>query len=419
MSLPFVSEEHLPRVSLSYNTGLTLHPGALNPFLSEPASVGQRTPTRAPKMPPFQCPPPSVTRWRQRGPVLERRGLAPPARRRLGGEDAGAMEGGGGRPGPARARSGPRRGGGTGMGAPSHDGRRGTMTMTARPGSRRAQLNKSGGRRPLPSAGQPRPPRPDAVRFPPPEARGGRGRGGGLGRHREGRWRARGPTHPGGPVRVALHLGEHQVARFVLAGPRTRHRGRSPSRSSLSPPPPPPRRREAAPPRADDRAAPPRPGGAWSRPGGPTRRRLRGAAGVPPPPPGKPRPRPRRGPRRRRPSSQAPRRQPHAGLRPRLPAPRERRASRRLRIPRRAATATTIFFFFFSRAPHPRPAGRAPPSRAGRLIPRCTAASRGETERAAPRLRGRAGASSPSAEARAGGRRCRLRGRPPPALFCS
>ncbi|CAK7295547.1 hypothetical protein VULLAG_LOCUS4791 [Vulpes lagopus] len=46
--------------------------------------------------------------------------------------------------------------------------------------------------------------------------------------------RARGRrTHPGRPVRVALHLGEDQVARLVLAGPRTRHPGRFLPRSSL------------------------------------------------------------------------------------------------------------------------------------------------------------------------------------------
>nr|XP_051690225.1 uncharacterized protein LOC108175905 [Oryctolagus cuniculus] len=104
-------------------------------------------------------------------------------------------------------------------------------------------------------------------------------------------------------------------------------------------------------------------------------------------------------------------------------ARRSRRASRLLRIPPRAATANTILLLF-SRAlsipPAPLPAPL--PSRAGRLIPRCTAGFRGETERASPAARragGRAmGASSPRNEAR-DGRESLLRGRPPLALFCS
>lgn len=231
-------------------------------------------------------------------------------------------------------------------------------------------------------------------------SRGDRERG--RARHHEGkmvggRARARGRrTHPGGPVRVALHLGEDQVSRFVLAGPRTRHPGRSPGRWSLVAAKMPGGRPSAG------RRTAPRSLRASSRALERPFRRGRAASGGRGGTAGLTDPRPAAGEGSRRPAapspaaaataarcSQEPRRQPHAAAAspPSFWVPCELRASRLLRIPPRAATANTILLLF-SRAlsiPPPPPLARPAslPLRAGRLIPRCTAGFLGETARAA------------------------------------
>lgn len=203
----------------------------------------------------------------------------------------------------------------------------------------------------------------------------------GRARHHEGkmvggRARARGRrTHPGGPVRVALHLGEDQVSRFVLAGPRTRHPGRSPARRSLAAakmlggrPSAGRRNRAALPagPRAERSSG--RSDEGERRGSGRGERWAGGTAG-----PADPRPAAGDGsPRPAAPSpdaaataarcSQEPRRQPHAAAAspPSFWVPCELRASRLLRIPPRAATANTILLLF-SRALSIPPSTPRPP----------------------------------------------------------
>lgn len=215
-----------------------------------------------------------------------------------------------------------------------------------------------------------------------------------------GRARARGRrTHPGGPVRVALHFGEDQVSRFVLAGPRTRHPVGSPARWSLvaakMPGGRPSAGRRTAPrfPRASSRAlerplrrgraakAAAQRGGGHRRPRQiPARLRGRGARvrlrRVPPPP------LPPRAAHRSRVASlmQPPPPRRASGFR----ASSGPRASSEFLLGQRPQTRS----YYCSRArsafpppPLARPASL--PSRAGRLIPRCTAGFLGETTRAA------------------------------------
>lgn len=224
----------------------------------------------------------------------------------------------------------------------------------------------------------------------------------GRARHHEGkmvggRARARGRrTHPGGPVRVALHLGEDQVSRFVLAGPRTRHPGRSLGRWSLVAAKMPGGRPSAG------RRTAPRSLRAWSRALERRFRRGRAASG------GRGAPQARQIPARLRGRG--------AGVRPRrvpllLLPPRAAHGSRVASLmqpppPRRASgfrassgpRASSEFLlgqrpqtrsYYCSRArsafPPPPPLARPAslPLRAGRLIPRCTAGFLGETARAA------------------------------------